>query len=165
MKKVTAILMILALLTFSTNVLADGLWYQCGQWWYVDSCGYLRPVESRPLEWDTQMVNHNFPTSVIQDMTSMCDQYYGTPVGKLGLTSKGGSNLRSFPCVNGYVICKNGRQEYTHSSIIRKLHADTTVYVYFSFYSSSGDEWYYVTCADGLTGFLLAKRIALIPMS
>lgn len=163
MKKATAVLMILVVLAFSTNVLADGLWYQYGQWWCVDNYGYLHSLEYRPLEWDRTMANYNFPTSVIQDVTAMCEQYYGTPVGKLGLTSKSGSNLRSVPSVDGNLSYgRDGRQEYNHSSIVRKLHADTTVYVYFSFYSASGDEWYYVTCADGLTGFLLAKRIMLV---
>ena len=166
MKKAVAILMVLVVLLSAASALGDGLWYQCGRWWCVDNYGYLHSLQSRPLEWDRTMANRNFPASVIQDVTALCEQYYGTPVGCLGLTSKAGSNLRSVPTVDGNLSYgKNWRQEYNHQTIVRKLHADTTVYVYFSFYSANGDEWYYVTCADGQTGFLLAKRIALIPMN
>lgn len=166
MKKIFAILTVLAVLMSAAGALGDGLWYGFGQWWCVDNDGYLHSVESRPLQWDLTMATHNFPASVIQDVTSLCNQCYGTPVGCLGLTSKSGSNLRSVPTVDGNLSYdRNWHQEYTHPSIVRKLHADTTVYVYFSFFNASGDEWYYVTCADGQTGYLLAKRIALIPMS
>ena len=103
-----------------------------------------------------------FPQDVIQDTSELCSQYNGTPVECLGLTGKAGCNLRSVPTIDGTLSYdKNRQQEYTHPSIVRKLHADITVYVYFSFINASSDKWYYVTCADGQTGFVLAKRIIL----
>ena len=111
------------------------------------------------------MATHNFPASVIQDVTSLCNQCYGTPVGCLGLTSKSGSNLRSVPTVDGNLSYdRNWHQDYKHATIIRKLHADVTVYINFKFYDANGDEWYCATCSDGLTGFLLARRILLFPI-
>ena len=149
MKKVTAVLMILAVLAFSANVLADGLSYQYGRWWSDDNNdGYLHSLDYRPLERNTTVTERSFPASVVRDVTAMCEQYRGTPVDKFGLTGKTGGSLRSVPGVDGPVV--------------RALQADTTVYVCFSFCSASGDEWYYVTCADGLTGFLPARQIMLL---
>ena len=165
MKKIIAVLMILVVLASATNVLADGLWYEYGCWWCIDNNGALHSLESRPLIWDTYMTNYHFPQSVVRDVSSLCSQYNGVPVGSLGITSNAGSNLRSYPTVDGNLSYDcSGRQDYKHSSILRKIHVNTTVYVYFSFYDRSGDLWYYATCSDGLSGFLLAKRIMLVPM-
>ena len=163
MKKAIAILMVLVALVTAMGAFADGLWYQNGQWWNIDRDGYLHPIENKLLTWDPSTVIGQFPSSVIRDVSTLCARLNGEPMGCLGLTSKAGSNLRSAPNIDGGLIYdKDGNQDYTHPSIVRKLHADTTVYVYFRFYAPNGDEWYYVTCTDGLEGYLLAKRIMLV---
>ncbi len=165
MKKTIAILMILSILTVSASAAASGFWYDGSGWWYIDQAGqWTRLYRSKPLEWNTYLVNHHFPTSLMYDTSSLCDAYYGTPVGCLGLISDQGSNLRSYPTAEGtYMYLGGSRPSIVHNTIIRKLHADTTVYVYFSFWS--GDrQWYYVSCADGTAGFLAASRVMLIPV-
>ena len=165
MKKIAAFLMTLMALIVVTNALAGGFWYEDGKWWYMDNDGALHPTTSDPLSWKTQMANYNFPETVIRDVSDISTQYNGTPVGCLGLTPTAGSNLRSVPNIDGNPSYdQTGRQEYNHQTIIRKLHGNVTIYVYFSFFDSKGDEWYYVTCADGQEGLLLAKRIQLISM-
>ncbi len=165
MKKAIAFLMILATLMISASAMASGYWYDGHGWWYINNYGnWTKLYQSEPMEWNTYLVNHNFPTSLMYDMSGMCDSYNGIPVGCLGLVSDKGSNLRSYPTTESTYMYLGGKHpSIVHNSIIRKLHADTTVYVYFSFWSGS-DQWYYVTCADGTTGFLFASRIRLIPV-
>lgn len=162
MKKVTAILMVVVMLSFVTNVFAGGFWYGDGQWWYVDDNGELHEPQSRPLTWNVYLANYNFPENVITDVSDICEQYHGTPVGCFGLTPSAGSNLRSVPNIDGNLIYGKTGQEYNHQTIIRKLHGNVTVYINFRFYDGSGNEWYYATCSDGVMGLLLAKRIMLI---
>ena len=165
MKKAIAILMMMAVLFTATNVLADSLCYAYGQWWVRDDAGYLHPTTSKPLEWKTERLNRNFPMNVVGDVSDLCRQYNGVTVNCLGLTSTAGSNLRSVPCIDGKLSYdRNWHQDYKHATIIRKLHADVTVYINFKFYDANGDEWYCATCSDGLTGFLLARRILLFPI-
>ena len=162
MKQFVAMLIVLMALMISVNVVADGLWYDGYQWWVVGVDGNLFEIDTRPLSWNTYLTNYQFPEAVIRDRTDLCRGYNGTPVGCLGLVSDRGSNLRSRPTVDGSTSLKNGRRDYSHATIIRKLHANTTVYVYFRFYDDSGKEWYYVTCSDGQEGMLVASRIMLI---
>ena len=108
--------------------------------------------EPQPMYWTAYMANHNFPTGVIRDVSYMRDRYNGTAVNCLGLMSNQGSNLRS-------------ETNFADETIIRKLHADVTVYVNFRFYDAGGVEWYYVTCLDGQEGLLYANRVMLIPMN
>ena len=166
MKKIIAVLLMAVLLVMTTNVLADSLCYRYGQWWVRDDDGYLHSTQSRPLEWKPEKINYNFPMSVVRDQSEACRQYNGIPLNCLGLTSTAGSNLRGTTSVNGKLSYdSNWRQDYNDPTIIKKLHGNVTVFVNFKFYSSNGDEWYHVTCSDGMSGLLLAKRILLFPLS
>ena len=128
----------------------------------VCACGYTRDGKivpqsqyvpktwpDGPMVWYQYLVNHNFPQRVIQDRSSMCSQKGGTLIERLAITSQKGSNLRS-------------SMSYTdNKNLIRTLHANTTVFVYFSLHDGLGREWYYVVCDDGTEGYLLAMRIQL----
>lgn len=152
MKKVTAILIILVTMVFSVGALADTFfWYESFLWYSTDSAGHTEVHQSKPLAWKTYMVNHNFPESVIRDVSALCKQYYGSPVGWLGLLCTAGCNVRTQP---------NLGDSYKGF----QLHGNTTVYVNFSFIDMSNNEWYYVTCLDGSCGFVRANRIQLIPV-
>lgn len=165
MKKTVAFLMVVAMVMITAGAMASGFWYDGQGWWFYDNYGnWERLYRNDPIEWNTYLVNHNFPTSLMYDMSDMCDRYHGTPVGCLGLISDQGSNLRDYPTTDGTYRYLGGSQpSFVHNSIIRKVHGDTTVYVFFSFYSE-GRQWYYVTCDDGVTGFLAASRVRLIPV-
>ncbi len=166
MKKLLATLMLLVLLCSTVSAMASGYWYDGKGWWYFDNNGNWDKLytDSTPMQWNSYMVNHNFPTSAIRDVSSVSAQYNGTPVGCLGITSNKGSNLRSYPTTEGrYQYLGGYRPSWVDNSIIRKLHANETVYVYFSLYDDKGREWYYASCPDGTCGFLYADRIMLIP--
>ena len=151
MKKITAIIVFLMALIFAFGALADTYYMYSDGYWYSYTDGYKTYDWQKPKEWNDYMVNYNFPDSVITDVSALCTQYHGTPIGWLGLVSTSGSNLRTGPKLgNSY----KGIQ----------LHDSTTVYVYFSFFDSSSREWYYATTADGRCGFLVAKFIRLIPV-
>ncbi|MBR3428974.1 MAG: hypothetical protein IKG87_02630 [Clostridia bacterium] len=152
MKKVTAVILILMMLACTFGAVADTYYMLIGGYWYSYTDGVQTAYDwQKPKEWRDYMVNYNFPDSVIMDVSALCDQYHGMPIGWLGLVSTSGSNLRTGPKLgNSY----KGIQ----------LHDSTTVYVYFSFYDSSNREWYYATTADGRCGFLVAKFIRLIPV-
>ena len=165
MKKTVAFLMVVAMVMITAGAMASGFWYDGQGWWFYDNYGnWERLYRNDPIEWNTYLVNHNFPSSLMYDMSDMCDRYHGTPVGCLGLISDQGSNLRDYPTTDGTYRYLGGSQpSFVHNSIIRKVHGDSTVYVFFSFYSE-GRQWYYVTCDDGVTGFLAASRVRLIPV-
>ena len=110
-----------------------------------------KPGWQLPTTWKPDRVLKNFPTKVIKDVSKIQKKYKGTWIGWLGLVSNKGSNLRTKP--------KTGRA-YKGT----QLHADTTVYVYFNFFDSTGREWYYATTAGGKHGYLVASLIQLIPM-
>lgn len=142
MKKAAAILItLMVIMTAASGMACEG-------------CSWEDYRDTEPLTWKTYLVSNNFPESVIRDVSALCQSYHGTQIECLGLTCNKGSNLRAVT---------NFRD--SGSSILRKLHANITVYVHFSFYDANGNEWYYVTCSDGLEGFLLASRILLIPVS
>lgn len=163
MKKFAVMLMVLVALMMSVSAVADGLWYDGYQWWLVGVDGNLFEINTPPMSWDTCLANYQFPETVIRDRSDLCRRYNGTPVGCLGLVSNRGSNLRSKPTLDGSTyMTADGARDFNHATIIRKLHANTTVYVYFRFYDQSGKEWYYVTCSDGVEGMLVASRIMLI---
>ena len=152
MKKIVALILVLAAVLSVCSAYADTYyWYENG-YWYSYSNGRQTYDWQKPKEWRDYMVNYNFPDSVIRDVTAICNQYYGTKIGWLGLVSTSGSNLRTAPKLGD-----------SYRGI--QLHDSTTVYVYFSFYDSTGREWYYATTADGRCGFLGAKFIQLIPIS
>lgn len=167
MKKFVAIIVILVAIFSMASSLADGYWFDGNGWWRIDYCGEWHKLykETDALTWKTYLANYNFPSRVITDETAMCNQFGGTPIGCFGLTSNQGSNLRSYPTLEGQyeLNLKEGRMSWVHSSIVKKVHANTTVYIYFSCFDSEGKEWYYATCADGTTGFLFANRIKLLP--
>ena len=163
-KKIIVILIaVLALTVFTAGALADGYWYDGVGWWRVDCSGWHQ-LYNRPMEFDQTLVNHHFPTQVIRDVSGKCTDSYGTPVGCLGLVSNRGSNLRSRPTIKGHDVMTKDGPTIEDSSIIRKLHANETVYVYFNCYDNSGNEWYYVVCSNGMEGYLFANRIMLISM-
>lgn len=165
MKKAIVTLVLLALVLTMTCACADSFAYQYGQWWVMDDDGYLHSTTSKPLDWKPERLDNNFPTKVVGDVSDICERLNGIELDCLGLVSTAGSNLRSTTSINGKLSYdKNWNQDYNDATIIRKLHASTTVYVNFKFYDSKGDEWYYVTCSDGVTGFLLAKRILVFPL-
>lgn len=162
-KIMITLIAVLSLAVFTTGALADGYWFDGTGWWRVDRSGWHQ-LYNRPMEFDRALVNHNFPTQVIRDVSGLCSNYYGTPVGCLGLVSNRGSNLRSYPTIKGHDVLTQDGPTVEDSSIIRKLHANETVYVYFSCYDKSGNEWYYVVCTNGMEGYLFANRIMLISM-
>ena len=86
-----------------------------GKWYSSDSTtGRKTPLQDIPPKYNDYLVRYDFPVSVIQDVSYLCDMYYGTPVGLLGLSSDKGINLRTAPNLgDGY----RGVQ----------LHAGTTV--------------------------------------
>lgn len=161
MKKASIFLMILTILVLATNAVADSFWYKGGKWWIIDRNGELHPTETKPLNWKPSYVDFNFPNSMITDQSVLCKQHNGMPVCCLGLTPTAGCNLRSTTSINGELIYKDGHQEYEDSTIKKKLHGNVTVYVHFRFFDESDDEWYYATCADGTTGYLIASRILI----
>ncbi len=152
MKKAVALLLVLITVCAVFGAQATTYYWYQGGYWYSYTDGQTQYDWQKPKEWNTYMTNYNFPDWVIQDVTSVCNQYHGSMIGWLGLVSTSGSNLRTAPKLgNSY----RGIQ----------LHDSTTVYVYFSFYDGTGREWYYATTADGRHGFLVAKFIQLIPVS
>lgn len=123
-----------------------------GKWYSSDSTGRKTPLQDIPPKYNDYLVRYDFPVAVIQDVSYLCDMYYGTPVGLLGLSSDKGINLRTAPNLgDGY----RGVQ----------LHAGTTVYVYFSFIDSTNREWYYCTTAAGQTGFCRSNFLKLYSFS
>ena len=102
------------------------------------------------LLWDTNMVNHNFPKSVIRNVEDLCQRLNGTPVKNLGLEPNSGSNLRSTPDYSNHA-----------NNIIMKIHGNETVYLYFSFYNQYGVQWYYAVTSGGVEGYLCASRIMM----
>ena len=164
MKKLAAFLLVLAMLTITFSAHAyTYYWYINGVWYCVtvDTLPDEEPAEEAkstkkpgwqlPTVWNPDKVIRNFPTKVIKDVSKKQKKYKGNWIGWLGLVSTKGSNLRTKPKLGDSY---KGRQ----------LHADTTVYVYFNFYDSSGREWYYATTTDGKHGFLVASLIKLIPI-
>lgn len=95
------------------------------------------------------LLQRDFPASVIQDVSDLCYQHHGTPVGWLGLVSDKGLNLRSTPRIG------NGNKIVT-------LQAGVTVYVYFKF-TEGAKEWYYVTMSNGTCGYVRSNFLKLFP--
>ena len=104
---------------------------------------------SQVIEWNSMMVNYNFPTYVLRNVITECRSRRGTPINMLGLVPTSGSNLRS------YTSYGNNR------NIIMKIHGNETVYVYYSLYDSNGGLWYYAVTKSGVEGYLAAVRIML----
>ena len=165
MKRAIAILMMLAVLMTATNVLADSTWFDGWNWWVVDNQGFIHPIKSHPLQWKTDRLNRDFPTSVVKNTSKLRKQMNGEAMDCLGLVSTAGSNLRSKPNGAGHLIYdQNWDQDYVDGSIVRKLKADTTVYINFKVFDTNGKEWYYATCSDGQSGYLQGDRILLFPL-
>ena len=103
------------------------------------------------LQWNTQLVNRNFPKSVLRGVVSECKAYNGTPVNTLGLEPTGGSHMRQTPVLPN-------RANYM-SNVKYTIHGNETVYLYFRFTDNYGREWYYAVTAGGIEGFLVSSRI------
>ena len=155
MKKIVSIIAALVLVLFAFTAYADtyiGIYFFNGNWYGSDySTGKTVTYQDIPNKYDLYLINHNFPDRVTKrDVSSMRDRYYGTPMGWFGITGIKGANLRTAPNIgDGY----KGIQ----------LHADTTVYVYFSFIDTTNREWYYASLVDGTCGFLRTNFIELEP--
>ena len=152
MKKILALILVLAVFAAVSCAYADNyyIWFSNNNWHSNDSSGTA--YQDIPPKYKDYMVNYNFPVSVIQDVSYLCDRYHATPIGWLGLVSDKGINLRTAPNIgNSY----RGIQ----------LHADTTVYIYFSFIDNTNREWYYATTVEGTCGFLRSNFIKLIPFT
>lgn len=163
MKKAVVLISMLLVLVFAVNAVADTRMVVVnGKWWVEDDAGNRYPTTSKPLEWKTERFDPYFPVSVVQDQSKMCERCYGIPVDCLGLVCSAGANLRSEMTIKGTPVTKNGRQDIEDGTIADKVHGNVTVYVNFRCYDSTG-EWYFVTCSDGSTGFIMAKRILLFP--
>ncbi len=105
----------------------------------------VRIEEFRP--W---LIDRNFPTYMLRNVTYECQSWNGTPVNALAIDLSGGVNLRSTP------------DYYVNSNIIRKVHGDETVFVYFRLTSQYGKVWYYGVTSGGVEGFMYADRIQLV---
>ena len=114
---------------------------------FSNSVSYQKYV----LLWDTNMVNQNFPKSVIRNVEDLCQRLNGRPVNNLGLEPNSGSNLRSTPDYSSHA-----------NNIILKIHGNETVYLYFTFYNQYGVQWYYAVTSGGVEGYLCASRILMV---
>ncbi|MBQ6174152.1 MAG: hypothetical protein IKS31_03135 [Clostridia bacterium] len=163
MKKLIAVLLLIVTLVPMGTALADYYIYtERGEWWHVDDYGNLTRVHTKPMSWDTSLANRNFPSWAIHDTTAARKAYNGRLVGELAVTSNRGSNLRSYPTIEGSYYYYQGTFVFNHPTVIRKLHSNVTVFVNFSTYDSEGREWYHVTCTDGTDGFVAASRMRLL---
>ena len=104
----------------------------------------------RPEEFHPWLVNRNFPTYVLRNVTNVCQSRNGTPVNALAIDLSGGVNLRSTP------------DYYVNNNIVHKVHGDETVYIYFRLYGPNGREWYYGVTSGGIEGYMYAERIQLV---
>lgn len=163
MKKAVVLIIMLLVLMFAVNAVADTRMVVVnGKWWVEDDYGNLYPTTSKPLEWKTERFNPNFPMNVVQDQSYQCTLCNGIPVECLGLVCSAGANLRSTMKISGTPVTKNGRQDIEDSTIDKKIHGNETVYVHFRCYANTG-EWYFVTDSEGISGFIMVKRILLFP--
>lgn len=162
MKKLIAVLLVLATLIPMGTAFADYYITNGRHWWYVDDYGNMSRIYDEPISWDTTMASHNFPSGAIHDTTAMREAYNGTVIGQLAVTSNQGSNLRNYPTIEGSYYYYRGTFIFNHPTVIRKLHSNTTVFVNFSTYDNTGREWWYVTCTDGTDGFVAASRMQLL---
>ncbi|MBR2659830.1 MAG: hypothetical protein IKH81_01550 [Clostridia bacterium] len=166
MKRITVIFVVLMVLMAAICANADGYWYDGREVWRLDEYG--NPIPHSSVTFNNYLADHNFPLSVLQDVSDISSAYNGTWVGCLGITGSKGANLRTYPNAKGtYVFdwwSAHGftRPSYEDPSIVRKLHSNVTVYVYFSCYSNGG-LWYFVTTNDRTCGFLHSNNLALIP--
>ncbi len=157
MKRLLSLLVALVLVMFVLSAYAEviigiGIYYIDGSWYGSDySSGTTIAYQDIPNTYKSYLTNYNFPDRVIeQDVSYLRDKYYGTPVGWFGITSQKGANLRTAPNIGP-----------AYKGI--QLHADTTVYVYFSFIDATNREWYYASLVDGTCGFLRTNFIQLQP--
>ena len=162
-KRMLALLLMLATLLPVGSAMADFYVHVGDAWFHCDDYGYIiERVHTTPLSWDTLMANHHFPKAVVRDTADLREAYGGQAVGSLAITSNRGSNLRVYPTIEGSYYLSRGRVTYQHESIIRKLHANVTVFVNFRLWDNTGREWYHVTCSDGQEGFVAASRMMLV---
>ena len=148
-KTILAIMMVLVLLLSAIPVgLADDGY---GEWiaYCYTVTEYALQVTKTPEEFRPWLLNRNFPMSVLRNVIYECQSWRGIPVNALAIDLSGGVNLRSTP------------DYYVNNNIVRKVHGDETVYVYFRLYSQYGKEWYYGVTSAGVEGFMYAERIQL----
>ncbi len=103
----------------------------------------------RPEEFRPWLLNHDFPTRVLRNVTNECRSWNGYPVNGLAIDLSGGINLRSAPDFS------------SNRNIVMKIHGDVTMYIYFELYNQYGTHWYYGVTESGVEGFLAASRILL----
>ena len=110
---------------------------------------YAVQVKRNPEEFRPWLLNHNFPTHMLRNVTYECQSWNGIPINGLAIDLSGGINLRSTP-------------DYSNNKNIRmKVHGDVTVYIYFEFYNQYGTHWYYGVTDSGVEGYMAAVRLQL----
>ena len=156
MKKVlvSILSLVLASLLFASVAVGEDIYifFIDGEFCAVDEAeeGTTKWIGDIAPNYKDYLLQRNFPASVIQDVSDLCNQYYGTPVGWLGLVSDKGINLRKAPNLGD-------------SYKIATLQEGTTVYVYFKFTDINNKEWYYATTSSGTAGFLRSNFLKLFP--
>ena len=110
------------------------------------------PKKHHVEEFRPWLINHNFPTRVLRNVTYECRSWNGNPINGLAIDLSGGVNLRSTPNYS------NNR------NIVMKVHGDVTVYIYFEFYNQYGSHWYYGVTESGVEGYMAAVRLQLVTL-
>ena len=154
MKKTMKIALTLMLvLSLFISAIPSGLASDGYDEWLAYCCIIVGPGPGafvrRPEEFRPWLLNHNFPTRVLRDVSYECKSWNGYPVNGLAIDLSGGINLRSTP---DYANKRN---------IVMKIHGDVTMYIYFELYNQYGTHWYYGVTESGVEGFLAASRIQL----
>ncbi len=119
---------------------------------YCYSLPVQAPKHHRPEEFRPWLVNRNFPTYFLRNVTYECQSWNGQPVNGLAIDLSGGINLRSTPDYS------------SNRNIVMKVHGDVTVYVYFDFYNMYGTHWYYGVTESGVEGYMAAVRLQLVTL-
>ena len=149
MKMILAVVLVLSLFI---SAMPSGLASSGYEDWLV-YCYAAGTAPSKPArhieEFRPWLLNHNFPTRVLRDVTYECKSWNGYPINGLAIDLSGGINMRSTP-------------DYSNNrNIVLKIHGDVTVYIYFELFNQYGTHWYYGVTESGVEGYLAASRIQL----
>lgn len=121
-----------------------------GQWYYVSYNGLKGYVHSGNV---TVVNRGSVSENIGQPDDAVIQQWYmrngGTAVEQWAKAGIYGAKLRTEMNINDY------------NNEVHSVHYDEQVYVYCSFYSYTGDLWYYAKTTDGYVGYVHAGNIIL----